>query len=323
LKEIAQQTGFSLSTVSLALKGDPRVAEKTRARVERVARSIGYEPHAAGRALVTGRTQLIGFLSAGDALTYYDSGILAGLTSGLEERDYHVVVFRAEPWSVLTPQPLLRRMVDGLVFSLCCNPRFLAALLERCVPVVVVDPLEAVRCDSVRADERQGMHQAVQHLLDLGHRRIAYIGAAGEQARLINRERWDAFVAEMSDAGLAVNPGGEAVGLPKELAERTMDSYRPTGLVCFSDWVAARAIGWLRERGLTVPDDLSVVSFDDDEYADLLNPSLTTVRLPFHEMGAAASKMVLERIETPDMEPRKVIIPGGLIVRGSTGPAPG
>jgi len=321
LKDIAEQTGLSVSTISLALKGDERVAEKTRLRVLRVAQGMGYEPHGAGRALATGRTRMIGFV-AGEyvASAYWNTGILSGLTHSLDESGYRVVFFEAEPWSIVTPEMLRRRMVDGLVMSsIPFDPKFVTSLTEQAIPVVVADPLMKVRCDSVELDDKQGARVATKHLLDLGHRRIAYIGGS-PTAKRIHEQRWLGFVAEMSEAGLPVNPGGERTGEGEALVREVLEVCKPTALLCFSDAVAASAIQELGACQARVPEDVSVVGIDDGDFARFLNPPLTTVRVPFSRVGATAARLLLERLDAPELGPRRVVLEEDLVVRASTAP---
>ena len=324
LKTLAEHTGLSTWTVSLALRNDARVAPRTRNRVLAVAERMGYEPHAAGRALATGRTHLIGFMNDGAlATSYWNIDILSGLAQCLEAFQYRITIFESEPWEEVHCNALRRRMVDGLVLSVRFDPRFLTNLTEHAVPVVAVDPIIDVRCDRVEFDERQGVGLAMQHLFALGHRRIAYIGSNSQRAERIHQLRWTAFVEEMSAAGLPSNAGGASIGDPGMLLARALEHHKPTALVCFSDDIAAHVFQELSARQLRVPSDLSVVGIDDAQFAALLTPPLTTVRVPFTEMGAAAGRALMERLDDPTFEAREVVLAGELVVRASTAPVSG
>lgn len=325
LNDVAKLANVSVATASKALRGKGRVSRATRERVLAIAREVEYEPWASGRALVTGRRQMIGFVGEG---AYWERGewivpLLGGLSKALGEHDYHTVFFTTEPREDRVPAMVLQRAVDGIVLATSWTPRFLSQLVQRGIPHVVVDPRVEVDCDSVRGDDVEGARAATKHLLELGHRRIAYVGwGAPPGLEHVNRERWSGFVEVMSDAGLAVNPGGDRSVSREELLTRALEATSPTAMVCFNDNVAMWAICELRARGLEVPRDVSVVGFDDMSYLDWITPKLTTMRLPYEQMGAEAARLVLGRLDAPDLPPRAVVLPEKLIVRESTG-APG
>jgi len=321
LKRIAELAGVSVGTVSMALRDHPRVAAATRQRVQEIARELGYEAGGVGRALATGRTQLVGFVSEGFPAEHgWHALILGGLMEFLARREHGVVCFPEAFPELLRQEALQRRMVDGVVFSCIWRSEALAKLTDHAVPIVVADPLGEVACDAVAPNNRDGARQATRHLLELGHRRIAYIGVEYDWVQLISRRRWDGFVEEMSAAGLAPNPGGDRIGSAAEQVARALDDHKATALVCFSDDRAVEVLRELRARGLKVPRDVSVVGFDDMNYAPLLTPPLTTVRLPWRDIGRTAGRMLLERIETLDAGPRREVLGEELIVRGSTAP---
>lgn len=323
---IAELAGVSKVTVWAALAGRPGVAAATRERVKAIAKHVGYRPNAAAKALATGTAETVGFVrergyKPGPLYEWCDQ-ILYGLAKALEEKSYHATVFHAEPSAEVTPPSLLRRLVDGMVLAVHWTPVFLDELLRNDVPVVLADPCGEFECDTVRPDDLAGARAAVRHLLALGHRRIAYVGSYHEPQAHVNQLRWTGFSEAMSEAGLPVNPGGQRIGEPKALLERIFEWGMPTALLCFCDDVARLAILELAARGLNVPHDISVIGFDDLRYAQFVIPPLTTVRLPYTQIGATAGRMILERIETPTLAPRRVVLPEELIVRASTAPPP-
>jgi len=212
--------------------------------------------------------------------------------------------------------------VDGMVLALQWSPVFLDELLRNDIPVVLADPSGDFACDTVRPDNIAGTQRAVRHLLELGHRRIAFVGSYYEPSAYYHGIRWTGFSQAMSEAGLPVNPGGQRIGKTKELLARVFEWDGPTALVCFSDGVVLEAMPELSARGLRVPHDISVVGSDDLSYAQFITPRLTTMRLPYVEMGETAARLVLERIETPTLAPRRIVLPEELIVRASTAPPP-
>jgi len=323
LNDVAKLANVSVGTASKALRGKGRVSQATKERVLAIAKEVGYEPWASGRALVTGRREMIGFVGEG---AYQERGewimpLVGGLSKALGERGYHTVFFTTEPREDRVPAMVLQRAVDGIVLATSWTPRFLAELAQRDIPHVIVDPRVEVDCDSVRGNDIEGARIATRYLLELGHRRVAYVGwGAPPGLEHVNRERWSGFVEVMSDAGLAVNPGGDRSAPREELLERALAATSPTAMLCFNDNVATWAICELRSKGLEVPRDVSVIGFDDMSYLDWMTPKLTTMRLPYEEMGVEAARMVLERLDAPHLPTRHIVLQEQLMVRESTAP---
>ena len=325
LRRIAQMAGVSKTTVSKALLGYPGVAPATRDRIKDIADHVGYHPQASARALATGRTETIGLVSPGGYNPHIEPilGFLGGMVDALERVGYRTTLFHMEPAQDVIPPAVLQRAVDGMVLLLQWTPRFLDELRRRRMPRLIAMPLAEVQgeCDVVRPDDVQGARLATRHLLDLGHRRIAYIPTWFEVAAYTNRLRWNGYVEEMSRQGLPVYPGGErARPIEAGIADLFEKDSPPTALVCFNDLIARMAIDELRERALEVPRDVSVVGFDDSASGVYLKPRLTTVRVPFRDQGAEAARMILKRLETPEMPPQHVVLEEELIVRDSTAP---
>jgi len=324
LKTIADLAGVAPSTASMALAGKPGIAAATCERVQAIARQFGYSPDAAGRALATGRSQAIGFVSEhGQWVTSgaWTVSLLTGLCDELERHGYHVMLFRSEPEARRMPPPALQRAVDGMVVAVGWDAGFPEQLRGLGMPVVAAVPNVAVECDQVCPDDRGGARLAVEHLLELGHRRIGYVPTRFPQTAQSNTARWNGYVAAMSRAGLAPCPGGDRIRPEPEMVAELFGARPPTALLCCSDDTALAVLAALAARGLRVPADVSVVGIDDAPYAAYLTPRLTTVRLPYPEIGGAAGRLLLERLAAPDTAPRRVLLPETLVVRDSTAPA--
>ncbi|MFH0963598.1 MAG: LacI family DNA-binding transcriptional regulator [Planctomycetota bacterium] len=323
LRDIARLSNVSISTVSKALSGTGTISAETRKRIQAVADQMRYRPSQAARTLATGRREAIGFVSEeGYGPTQeWTLRTLFGLTRALEERGYHTMLFYREPSEKVLPSMVLRRSVDGVVLDTRWATGLLEHLEEIGIPFVSANALEEVQGDAVFPDDAHAARIATEHLLALGHRRIAYVCARTPHIQWIHAKRWSGFVEAMSRAGLAANPGGGELATYDELVERELarDS-RPTALVCFDDEDAGQIMQRLKARGIRVPEDMSVVGQNDMDFCRWLEPALTTVKLPFEEVGAEAGKMVLERIETPERLARQVLLKGELVVRGSTAP---
>jgi LacI family transcriptional regulator len=333
--DVATEAGVSRTTVSFVLNGrtDMKIPTETRERVLSAAERLGYHPHAPARQLAGGRSHIIAFVLrqtpeqiAGDAIL---TETLRGLAAAARSVGFRILV---EPLAVDGPDStytsLLRAQhADGLVVS---GPRVddpsLAALIAEDFPIVIQGALPGVAVASVDVDNVAGARGAVEHLLALGHRRIACITNA-PVVYTAAQERLDGYRLAMTAAGLPTPdelvtvaafdaPSGHAAMV--ELLGRGVEF---SAAFVASDVVALGAIGALREAGLKVPTDVSIVGFDDIPLAGYFDPPLTTVRLPAFELGQAAGRALLERI-TDHAIASRTLLPTELIVRASTAPPP-
>jgi len=330
--DVATQAGVSRTTVSFVLNGraDVSIPAETRQRVLRAAETLGYHPHAPARQLAGGRSHVLALVLRQTSEQIAADAVLAetlrGLAHAARGQGFRVMV---EPLSHDGPDAtyagLLRAQhADGLIIS---GPRIddpqLTALVRDGFPVVLQGALPGLDAPSVDVDNVAGARGAVEHLLALGHRRIACI----TNAPLVYTaaiERLEGYRQALAGAGIAEDPDLIA----------TADFDAPSGhaamvgllarthfeaVFAASDVVALGAIGALREAGKRVPDDVSVVGFDDIPLSAFFDPPLTTVRLPAFELGQAAGRALLERVADPAATGR-VLLPTELIVRASTAP---
>src|SRR5262245_24686779 len=295
IREIADQAGVSIATVSRVLNGRGDVSDETRDLVARVIRENGYTANRSARGLSAGRT---GFVGVVVPLVYpagypaYVSGILDGAAEALFERDLHIVLSPTgqEHDREVSVLDRLHGVSDG---SLIILPEESSEELERHLDngfrFVVIDPLVRLndRIPSVSAANTSGADQAMRHLLDLGHRRIAQI--TGPRGWLATEDRRRGYRAALASAGILPDPALEVESIPeidpgREAAGSLLAlPDPPSAIFAFNDDTAIGAIQAARARGLRVPDDLSVVGFDDVEHATIVTPALTTVRQPLAE----------------------------------------
>lgn len=333
--DVATEAGVSRTTVSFVLNGktDVKIPDETRQRVLSAAQRLGYHPHAPARQLAGGRSHIIALVLrqtseqiAGDAILVET---LRGLAAAARSEGFRVLVEPLAPDDTdATYTSLLRAQhADGLVVS---GPRVddpsLGALIADDFPIVIQGALPGVAVASVDVDNVAGAHGAVEHLLALGHRRIACITNA-PVVYTAAQERLEGYRQALTAAGLPTPdelvavaafdaPSGHAAMV--ELLERDVGF---DAVFVASDVVALGAIGALRGAGLRVPTDVSVVGFDDIALAGYFDPPLTTVRLPAFELGQAAGRALLDRITYQTM-PSRTLLPTELIVRASTAPPP-
>lgn len=337
---MAKQSGVSVSTVSRVFNEYDDVSPATRERVLAVARKLDYAPSHAARTLVNKRSQLIGVvLFTGyehpDIHHPFFQEVLVGLKHGIGELGYDLLLFATEqPGSSRgRPHSYLRRArqhrVDGIVLmGVERSDPEVEKLVRSPVPVIAVD-LDVVgdRTSYVASDNIGGARLAVRHLHGLGHTRIAFI--AGPSGTKPGADRTLGYRAEMRELGLKVPPGYEIEGdfYPEsgEQAMRSMLSLPepPTAVFAAADMMALGAIRCAHAAGLSVPGDLAVVGFDDIRLAELLSPSLTTVRQDMVGIGLSAGRALVEQIENPDATPPVLTLPVELVVRESSGSSSG
>lgn len=325
MADVAARAGVSGQTVSRVVNGSPRVDPATRARIEAAMAELGYRPHRAARALRTGRTGTIGVVVATLA-TAGNSLMLQAVTeaAAAHRHDVAVALAGADDTVADAVARLRDQSVDGVIIvneaAALTDPATLAEDLR----IVVVDAPVHPRHLVVQTDHAGGAAEATRHLVDLGHRRIAHLaGPAGSFAAAERERGWRAALA---DAGLpATEPArgrwaaASGYAAVHTLLERTP---RPTALVVANDQMALGVLRALAERGLRVPEDVSVVGFDDVADAADYSPPLTTVRQHFDRLGAAAVAVLLDGGPSDAAAHGRTVVPPTLVVRASTGPAP-
>jgi LacI family transcriptional regulator len=329
IREIAGLAGVSVATVSRVMNGRDDVAPGTRELVQRIVRENGYTTSRTARGLSAGRTGLIG---ATVPLVHpaYFSFILSGAAEALYERDMRLVLCPTQhehEREVTLLERLMHGTTDGGLLILPQeSAEELESLLLHGYRFVVVDPLLPLndRIPAVSAAHSAGADHAVKHLLGLGHRRIGAI--TGPRGWIATEERLRGYHAALAAAGILAEPelvveSNFEIESGLRAARRLLDLHEPpTAIFGFNDNVAIGALQAARERGLRVPEDLSVVGFDDVEAAEIVTPALTTIRQPLAEMGRMAVSLLERLLEGQRIEALHVELRTQLVVRASTAP---
>ena len=330
MRQIADLAGVSIATVSRVLNGREDVSEETRELVSQVIRENGYTANRNARGLSGGRTGLVGVLVPLVFPAYF-SGILAGAAEALSERDFQIVLSPTggEHDREVSIVDRLHGLTDGAMIILPEeSSEELERLLDSGFRFVVLDPLMPLdeRIPSVSAAHMSGADQAMKHLLDLGHRRVGQI--TGPRGWVATEDRRRGYRAALAAAGILPDPTLERKAEPeidpgRAAAEQLLDlSEPPTAIFAFNDNIAIGAIQAARARGLRVPEELSVVGFDDVEHATIVTPALTTVRQPLAEMGRTGVSLLMRLLEGQRFETLHVELATRLVVRDSTAPPP-
>ena len=327
--EVARAAGVSTATVSRALNGSAQVADRTKHRITEAIAALGYQPNHVARSLVLKATHTIAVMLP-DITNPFFPALVKGVQLAADEEGYAVLLAHTGGDTAKEEayfQVLRGQQVDGvLLVGLVSAPESLKGLVGRGLPVVMLDrPVDLPGSATVRVDHKAGGRIATEHLLELGHRRIAHI--AGPKGLGVSQHRLDGYRRALSAHGVAFEESlvvegdfsedGGYRGIQELLRRRT----RFTALFAANDLSAIGAMTALREHGLQVPGDVSVVGFDDIHLASYTSPKLTTVRQPIYDMGRAAAKLLI------DARRKKVglkdkIFDGELVVRESTVRAP-
>ena len=335
--EVARRADVSVATVSRVLNGKGPVRAETRERVLAAVAALGYVPHGAARSLSTRRTMLIGVLLP-DMHGEFFSEIVRGIDRVARAAGYHLLVSGAhnDPEETAAVLQALHGRVDGLVLMAPgLGASWLRQRLPRRLPVVLLNDGGTTTHASIRIDNRRGARLAVEHLLANGHRDIAFI--TGPRGNSDAAERQRGFEEALRVHGLRRQPQLELAGDFSEYsgahAGRVIARLqpRPTAVFAANDSMAVGCLAALRDSGLDVPRDISLIGFDDIPIARHLHPALTTVQVPIAELGQRAMTQLLQSVESGDAGAQEhtpgpvehAVIAPTLAIRASVAAAPG
>jgi LacI family transcriptional regulator len=322
--DVAREAEVSYSTVSRVINNKGVSAQK-RERVLRAMAELGYVANLQARSLAGGQSHIIGLLVHSLSVEYFDE-IARGVDDELAAMQYDLMLYtthRRKGRESAYVAKVTRKLVDGLLLVLPRNAEtYLEALRHRRFPYVLVDH-QGLGFDvpSVGATNWQGGYDGTSYLIELGHRRIGFI--TGEMTLGCARDRLAGYQQALSGAGLPLDPtlireGNFLQPQAFTCANDLLDlAERPTAIFASNDVSAFGVMEAVRHRGLRIPEDISILGFDDIPQAAQVYPSLTTVRQPLAEMGRAAAKLLLTYIKDPDAAIQRIVLPTTLIVRQS------
>lgn len=332
--DVAREAGVSKTAVSFAFNSPERLGTATASRIRDVASSLGYRPDPVARMLTTGRTGTIGILTPQSLSVMFANPFFAafgeGVAQAIEESGFGLRLISPLHGSLIDAMGLA--VVDGLlaVGLSGYHPEFDEVRRSR-LPIVMVDSGTHADFLSVELDDESGARAAAEHLLGLGHTRFLVIGVESpypswrDDPEVVLNRRLDGYRAAIVAAGLELPDDAIVVGPPgieggHAAFERAwQDGLRPTAVLAMSDAMAIGAIRAIREQRLRVPEDISVVGFDDLEIAEFVDPPLTTVHQPARRRGEEAAELLLAAIAGQDMPVVHRVYQTRLIVRASTG----
>mgnify|MGYP001176715253 CR=1 FL=1 len=328
--DVAREAGVSYSTVSRVVNDNSHVRPETRARVLNAMLRLGYVVNQQARSLRGGRSQVIGVLVP-DVGNTYIGAIIQGIDSELAARQYHLMLYtthRRKTKESAYVTTITRGMADGLLLLLPTNVEaYIESLQKLQFPHVLVDyqHVENAFTSTVQSTNWQGAYDATRYLIELGHRRIGYI--VGQREMQCSLDRLAGYRAALADAGLPIDPEliypGDFYRPQGYMAANHFLSLPnpPTAIFAANDLSAFGVMDAVLNSGRRIPEDISVIGFDDILEAGHVHPGLTTVRQPLEEMGRVAAQLLLKRLDNPDLPGERVEMATELIVRDSCAPA--
>jgi LacI family transcriptional regulator len=326
--DVAAEAGVSFGTVSRVINDDVHVKKETRERVLKAMKNLGFVANRQARSLAGGKSNSIGVLVP-DLGTGYIGEIIRGIDAELSLTDLDLILYtthRTASKEANYVANLARGMVDGLVLVLPRSPAdFIGTLTQRNFPFVLIDHQGSGQdCPAVGATNWQGGYNATEYLIKLGHQRIGFITGWMDLGCAL--DRLDGYrsalrtyhileVPELIYEGTFFQPEGYAG------ASALLDLPNPpTAIFASNDVMAMGAMDAIRNRGLRVPDDISVIGFDDIPQAAMIRPALTTVNQPLEKMGRVATQMLLDLLHHPDKKADRIELPTQLEIRDSCKP---
>jgi LacI family transcriptional regulator len=331
IRDVARASGVSYSTVSRVLSGYEFVRETTRSRVMEAVEHLGYVANLQARSLAGGHSHIIGLLVPNLDNSYVGT-ITKGIDQELARANYDLMLYtthRHPSKESFYVSAIANGLTAGLLLVAPLVPTtYLNALREQNFPYVLIDQADATdNSNIVDATNWQGTYEATRYLSALGHTRIAFITGTPTVRSAIDRLR--GYKAALADCDIPareelVVEGDYQQQAGYEATKSLLQSVAPppTAILASNDLSAFGAMDAARECGLRIPDDISIIGFDDVPQASFVYPRLTTIHQPLEQMGRVAVKMLLEQIEDQSRPPQRVTLPTQLIIRDSCGPYP-
>jgi DNA-binding LacI/PurR family transcriptional regulator len=332
IKDVAKLAGVSVSTASLAMNNKPRVSEKTRIKVHRAAKILGYHPNVIARGLVSGRTETLGLIiphTASYVFSFpYFAEVVRGIGNTANNFGYRLILSTTS--TETAQESAYIRMVkegfiDGLILlDIRLRDERITELRRLNFPFILIgrDPWSE-GISYVDSDNINGTSKATQHLINLGHKRIIFINGPSDYA--VSFDRLEGYRRALEEAGLSYSSNlVKNSDFRQESGYRTIKellaaSYDFTALLAASDLMAMGAIKAIKERGLKVPEDIAVIGFDDIPAAGFADPPLTTVRQPIYQIGSLAAEILIRTLQKERVKKNQIVMPTELVIRKSCG----
>ena len=325
IKDIAKLANVAQSTVSKALNNKPDVSESTKKKILEIAKQYNFSPNAFGKGLKRRTTENIGIIFYRELLPLsgnpFYSRVLEGIEAEIAINNYNLVLHLIpEGHQKTLPKMVRERQVDGLILVGIYNIEFINNIISQNIPVVLVDPKILLdNCSQILIDNEHGAFLATKHLIKNGHKRIGFI--SGDIKRLSFKQRQDGYIKALKSNNISVDENLIKTGGLEKGYEHVKDllllNERPTAIFAANDINAIYGYKAIREQNLKIPEDISIIGFDDIELAKMSMPQLSTIRVYKEELGSIAVRTSLRIINGEIKNPTTTVVPIKLIERES------
>lgn len=325
IKDIARIANVSPSTVSKALNDQADVSAATKERILAIAKELNYSPNAFGKGLKSRTTENLGVIFCRELQPLsgnpFYSRVLEGIEAEVALNNYNLILyFVPTNQQDLSPKMVRERQVDGIILVGVFNPEFIHVLSQSALPIIQIDPkIRLLNCHQVLINNEDGAAIATQYLINSGHKRIGFI--SGDLNRLSFQQRYEGYIKTLKFNRIApdndlIKTGDLEKGYD-QVKELLMLKNRPTAIFATNDINAIYGYQAIRELGYEIPEDVSIVGFDDIDLAKFSTPPLTTIRVYKEELGSLAVRALFKSINGELDQPQTVIVPVKLIERES------
>jgi LacI family transcriptional regulator len=328
LKDLAQEIGVSISTVSRALNNHPDISAEVTRKVQKLATEMNYTPNPLAMGLLKQATKMIGVIVP-DLVTHFYSSIISGIEQIAEEKGYYILIASSNESlqkEIKAVENLLKTRVEGLIVCLSQETKtyeHFDRLIKNNVPLVFFDRVcRTGEVPSVVVDNVEAAQKVTRHFYKNEYRRIAYI--AGPDHLNISQERTRGYLSGLKSCGLEFHPellvkcnmsSKDAIKATARLLDL---SEKPDAIFGINDTVAFAAMKEIKSRGLRIPEDVALVGFTDEFHATVVDPALTSITHPTFEIGQEAARLFFSRIENPEADPIQQVLKTKLVIRKSS-----
>lgn len=325
IDELAKIAKVSKSTVSKALNDKPDIGEDTKKYILEIVKQYDFTPHPFGKGLKNKVTGNIGVIFCRDmhpisANPFY-SRVLEGVEAEIAINNHNLMLqFCSEKQTDGLPKMIRERQIDGLLLIGSMTKEYVDSINNKNIPYILIDPkFEADSCTQVVMDNEHGAFLATQYLIEMGHRKIGFV--SGDMTRLSFRQRFNGFLKALNLYKIKLNEDSISTGGMENGYDHFLtilkNGDRPTAIFSSNDINAHYGYKAVYDLGLSIPDDISIVGFDDIDVSHMISPPLTTIRAYKEELGSLAIRTLLKIIKKPDQKPITIVVPVKLVERGS------
>jgi len=326
IKDVAKLAGVSTGTVSKFFSDPSRIKEENKRKIEKAVQALKYRPSTIARSLRTQRTNLIALIVP-DIVNPFYASVYDAIRLEASHYKYKPILYTTEDDLEILKDYLegdTIHEVDGIILCFLDEDEIVKDFerIQARIPITLLSWDQNTKADSVVVDLFEGVNIATRHILELGHRDVAYIGGPSDSR--ISKEKQRGFEKALADAGVSFRPeclyeGRYRFETGFEATRRFMQlAAPPTAIVAANDAIAIGCMKYLLMKGIRIPDEVAVIGLDDQPLAAMYEPGISTVSIPIADMGSQAVKMLMRRIERPHAQKSKMILKMELIVRGST-----